>query len=81
MESRPEPKSKPEPESSSIVAWIGLDWADQEHHVCVQAVGSTQVEHQVVAQRPEALQDWVRQLRARFAQGRIAIAWSNRAGR
>jgi len=80
MESRPEPKSKPEPESSSIVAWIGLDWADQEHHVCVQAVGSTQVEHQVVAQRPEELQDWVRQLRARFAQGRIAIALEQSRG-
>jgi transposase len=73
-------ESKPEPESSSIVVWIGLDWADQEHHFCLQAVGSTQVEQGVVAQRPEALQDWVRQLRARFPQGRIAIALEQSRG-
>ena len=22
-----------------IVAWIGLDWADQEHYICLQAEG------------------------------------------
>ena len=37
-----------EPEPSSIVAWIGIDWADQEHHVRLQAVGSEQVEAVVV---------------------------------
>jgi len=82
MESKPEhePEPEPEPKSSSIVAWIGLDWADQEHQFCLQAVGSTQVEHGVVAQRPEALQDWVCQLRARFPQGRIAIALEQSRG-
>jgi transposase len=66
--------------SPSIVAWIGLDWADQEHQVCLQAVGSARVEHQVVAQRPEALQEWARQLRARFPQGRVAIALEQSRG-
>lgn len=69
-----------EPESPAIVAWIGLDWADQEHHVCLQAVGSARVETAVVAQRPEALQEWVRQLRARFPQGRLAIALEQSRG-
>ncbi len=75
-----EPKSNMEPESPSVVAWIGLDWADQEHHVCLQAVGSGRVETAVVTQRPEALQEWVRQLRTRFPEGRLAIALEQSRG-
>jgi transposase len=82
MQPQPEPKPQPhtEPASPPIVAWIGLDWADQEHHVCLQAVGSSQIEPRVVAQRPEALQEWVQQLRARFPQGRVAIALEQSRG-
>jgi len=32
----------------SYAAYIGLDWADQKHDVCLQATGSTEVEHLVV---------------------------------
>lgn len=69
-----------EPESFPVVAWIGLDWADQEHHVRLQAVDSPQVEARVVPQRPEALQEWVRQLRARFPQGYIAVVLEQSRG-
>jgi transposase len=57
-----------------VVAWVGLDWADQQHHGKLQAAGSSQVESFVLPQRPEALQEWVRQLRTRFPFGPIAIA-------
>ena len=57
-----------------VVAWVGLDWADQEHQGRLQAVGSSQVESFVLVQRPEALQGWVSQLRTRFPFGRVAIA-------
>lgn len=85
MECKPESEYKPEykPESPPlppIVAWIGIDWADQEHHVCLQVVGSTRVEHLVVPQRSEALQDWVQRLRARFPQGRVAVALEQSRG-
>jgi transposase len=82
MKYKPESEYKPgcKQESVPIVAWIGIDWADQEHHVCLQVVGSAQVEHLVVAQRPEALQDWVRRLRDRFPQGRVAVALEQSRG-
>ncbi|HWT83568.1 MAG TPA: transposase, partial [Candidatus Methylomirabilis sp.] len=57
-----------------VVAWVGLDWADQQHHGKLQGAGSSQVESFVLPQRPAALQEWVRQLRTRFPFGRIAIA-------
>ena len=63
--------SSPIPE---VLAWVGLDWADQEHHGRLQAAGSSPVESFVLPQRPAALQDWVGELRRRFPLGRIAVA-------
>ena len=57
-----------------VVAWVGLDWADQQHYGRLQAVGSSVIESFVLPQRPEALHDWVRELRTRFPFGRVAIA-------
>ena len=63
-----------------IVAYVGLDWADQQHVICWQAAGSAPVETAVVRQRPEELQAWVAQLRLRFPAGLIAIALEQSRG-
>ncbi len=63
-----------------VVAWVGLDWADQQHAICLQAVGSERIEACAVEQKPEALHAWVAQLRARFPQGRIALALEQSRG-
>jgi transposase len=68
------------PRESEIVAYVGLDWADQQHVICWQAAGSAQVETAVVRQRPEELQAWVAQLRLRFPGGLIAIALEQSRG-
>jgi transposase len=66
--------------SSGLVAWIGLDWADQAHEIRLQAVGSAGVESFTVEQKPEALHAWVAQLRARFPQGKVAVALEQSRG-
>jgi len=65
---------------TEILAYVGLDWADQQHVICCQAAGSTSVETAVVRQRPEELQAWVAQLRQRFPQGLVAIALEQSRG-
>ncbi|MGH8034155.1 MAG: IS110 family transposase [Lysobacterales bacterium] len=65
---------------NQIVAYVGLDWADQQHLICWQAAGSAQVETAVVRQRPEELQAWVAQRRLRFPGGLIAIALEQSRG-
>lgn len=65
---------------SPIAAWIGLDWADRRHVLSLQAQGSTQVEAAILDQTPEALQQWLSQLRARFAGGRVAVALEQARG-
>lgn len=63
-----------------VVAWVGLDWADQRHEIRVQAVDSPRVESFTVEQKPEALHAWVAELRARFPQGKIALALEQSRG-
>jgi transposase len=68
------------PEEVEIAAWIGLDWADPQHEIRLLAVGTDQIESQVVAQQPEALQEWVLKLRLRFQGRPVAIALEQSRG-
>ena len=69
------PASVPE-----VVAWIGLDWADQRHEIRLRGAGSEGTESFTVEQKPEVLHAWVGQLRARFPQGKIAVALEQSRG-
>lgn len=69
------PKTVPD-----IVAWAGLDWADQRHEIRLQAADSPRIEPFTVEQTPEALHAWVAELRARFPQGKIALALEQSRG-
>jgi transposase len=64
----------------SIVAWVGLDWADKRHEVRLMPAGSTQSEALQLDQKPEALQNWVAELRRRFPQDHIAVALEQSRG-
>lgn len=66
--------------NSEVVAWVGLDWADERHEIRLQAADSPRVESYSVEQKPEALHAWVAQLPARFPQGLIALALEQSRG-
>jgi len=55
-------------------AYVGLDWADRVHQVCLRAAGSTRDEQSELKHTPEALHAWANGLRARFPAGQIAVA-------
>jgi transposase len=63
-------KSSPD---DRYAAFVGIDWADQKHDVCLQAAGSDQREHSVIAHRPEAIELWASGLRERFCGQPIAV--------
>lgn len=56
-----------------FAAFIGLDWADAKHDVCIQATGSERREFLVLAHSPEAINAWVQTLRTRFNGQPIAV--------
>jgi transposase len=57
----------------SYAAFVGIDWADQKHDVCLKAAGSDGFERSVIAHRPEAIERWAHGLRERFAGEPIAV--------
>jgi transposase len=57
-----------------FVAYIGIDWADRKHDVCLQVAGTDRVETSVVEHRPKVIAEWARGLRERFAGQPIAVA-------
>lgn len=54
-------------------AFIGIDWADRKHDVCLLARGSPEREFSVLPHRPEAIAQWAEGLRQRFHGGPIAV--------
>ena len=54
-------------------AYVGIDWANSKHDVCVQQANSDAREFNVIQHRAEAIDAWVKGLRLRYG-GTIAVA-------
>jgi hypothetical protein len=54
-------------------AFVGLDWADQKHDVCVQGDGEDVREFDRIAHQPQAIEQWAQAIYERFG-GPIAMA-------
>jgi transposase len=67
--------------SSIFAAYLGIDWADEAHAVCLVAADrvNRKEQHQL-EQSPEAIDAWVQALRQRFAGGKIAICLEQAKG-
>jgi len=63
------------PATEKRVLWIGIDWADQEHVVCVVGPDGESIE--TLPQEPEDIAAWVAGLKQRFGCG---SRWSKAAG-
>lgn len=68
-----------------LVAYVGWDWADKEHEVCMREEGSEHVEREQVRGTPEALHTWARKIEQRFGgkpvgvcieTSRAAVIWA-----
>jgi transposase len=57
-----------------FAAFVGIDWADQKHVWCLQAVDSGKRESGELEHTPEAVEAWVGQLCQRFSDRPIAVA-------
>ena len=53
--------------------YVGIDWADSKHDVCIQSATSDMREFAVIRHRAEAIDAWVRDLQQRYG-GTIAVA-------
>jgi transposase len=63
-----------------FAAFIGIDWADQQHAVCLVDARKVGFEHLMLDQRPEAIDDWTAKLRQRFPEGKLAVCLEQSRG-
>ncbi len=61
------------PSNAEFTAFVGLDWADAKHDICVQAAGCEERQFDRFAHRTEHIEQWARSMQQRFG-GRIAVA-------
>ncbi len=66
--------STPKPTAPQYAAFIGIDWASQEHALCLQTPTDARSEHRTLQQTPAAISSWINELRQRFAGQPVAIA-------
>src|SRR5262245_11031543 len=59
--------------ADDFAAFIGLDWADRKHDVCLHAPGLERFERGVLEHHPAAIEAWARALKKRFGGKPIAI--------
>ena len=62
-----------EQEAVVYSAYVGIDWANSKHDVCVQKTDSDRREFEVITHSAEAIDAWVNSLRLRYG-GTIAVA-------
>ena len=61
------------PSNKSFTAFIGIDWADAKHDVCIQAAGDENREFARISHKVDEIEDWAQSLYRRFG-GPIAVA-------
>jgi hypothetical protein len=59
--------------STSFTAFIGIDWADTKHDVCLQASNNDKREFAVIPHQADRIEQWAHAVHKRFG-GTIAIA-------
>ena len=59
--------------SFEFAAYIGIDWSDTKHDICIQPADSVEREFERIAHQPEAIAQWAKSIRQRFG-GPIAVA-------
>jgi transposase len=60
--------------TTNFAATIGLDWADQKHDLWIHPADGSKAQHLQLEHTPEALHEWVAQLRKRYDNRPVAIA-------
>jgi len=64
---------KPQPDAE-FAAFVGIDWADAKHDICLQVAHGEEREFAVLSHRADAIQAWAAALRQRFAGRPVAVS-------
>jgi len=65
--------NKSDADLSQFAAFIGIDWADKKHDVCLQIPGALEREFSFLPHKVAAIDAWARGLRERFGSRPVAV--------
>ena len=65
---------------AEYAAFIGLDWADKKHDICLVDAATGKKEFSVIKHTPQAIQEWATGLRNRFGGRTVAVALEQSRG-
>ena len=63
-----------------FAAYIGIDWSDQKHDICLVDTSTGSFELSVIQHTPDALDEWALGLRARFKDEPVAVCLEQSRG-
>ena len=63
-----------------FAAFVGLDWADKEHVLCLRDAASGRPEKSKLKQTPAAISEWAAQLRSRYGGRPVAVCMEQSRG-
>jgi transposase len=64
----------------AFAAFVGRDWADAKHDICLQAAGTAHRAFLHLDHRPEVINAWVQSLRTRFNGQPVAVCLERNKG-
>jgi transposase len=67
-------------QSLCFSAFVGVDWADRKHDVSTSGGDGSNPSHQEIAHTPEALKEWLVNLRKKYPKGKIALCLEQSKG-
>jgi transposase len=67
-------------ELKNCAAFVGIDWADQEHAVCLIDSEMQTPELSVLAQDAEAIDEWIAELQRRYPGQKVAVCLEQKRG-
>ena len=67
--------------SSSFTAFVGIDWADSKHDVCIQGAGCEHREFDIIPHKVERIDEWVQSPRVskkgRYGEISASTKWTS----
>ena len=63
-----------------LAAFVGIDWSDKKHDVCLVDAAVGVPELSIIKQTPEALNEWAQTLRTRFGGAKVAVCLEQSRG-
>lgn len=65
---------------TNFVAYIGIDWADRKHDICLYDAATEQREYSVIDAHPQDIATWVNSLQQRYGDAPIAVCLEQKRG-